>query len=81
VNLQLELKDIQQIAEAVAERINVPHQTRWLTRQEAADRIRCSTKHLDQLVRLGDVPVYRPNRRPLFSADDLDRYITDRKES
>jgi len=80
MNLSLELKDIQQIAEAVAERINVPRETRWLTRQEAADHLRCSTKHLDLLVRVGDMPVYRPNRKPLFLVEDLDRFITDRRE-
>jgi excisionase family DNA binding protein len=82
VNLELEHKDIVQIAEAVAERIlgATTPRTQWLTRPEAAEHLRCSTAQLDRLVHLGELPVYRPNRKPLFSAADLDKYVTDRRE-
>ena len=81
MNLDLEPKDIVLIAEAVAERIHVPRQAKWMTRQEAADYLRCSTKALNEWVRLGEIPVYRPNSKPLFSSSDLDEFVlTNRRE-
>ena len=78
VNLQLENKDVVLIAEAVAERINNLPPRQWLTKAEAAEHLRCSTKQIDLYVRVGDIPVYRPGGergRPLFSADSLDKFV------
>ena len=74
MNFELEQRDIVQLAEAVAERINTPN--RWLTRQEAAEYLRCSTKYLDQLVRGGEIAAhYLAERKPLFSVKDLDLFV------
>lgn len=76
MKLDLEQRDITLIAEAVVERINrVPERTQWLNRSEAAAHLRCSLSRLDELVHLGEIPVYRPSRTPLFLASELDAYV------
>jgi excisionase family DNA binding protein len=71
--------DYAAIADAVAERLQ-PQKSRWLTKQEAAAHIRCSTRQLERLVRLGEIPHYRPAGRPLFKQEELDEFITNRRE-
>ena len=44
------------IAEAVAERINNRPPRQWLTKAEAAEHLRCSTKQIDLYVRVGEIP-------------------------
>ena len=75
--LDLDQQDIDRIAEAVANRLAMTtRKTQWLTRQEAAAHLRCSTKQLDSYVYEGAIPVYRPSpRKPLYRAEDLDRFV------
>ena len=76
MNFQLDQSDIDRLADAVAQRLAAPvRKTQWLTRAEAAEHLRCSVWKLDELVRLGEVPVYRPSRTPLFRPEDLDQYV------
>ena len=77
MNFELEQQDIDRIAEAVVLRLDSGcSPSPWLTRQEAADYLRCSTKYLDQLVRAGEIPAhYLAERKPLFSVKDLDLFV------
>lgn len=82
MRLELELQDIVMIAEQITERIHVPPKVRWMTRAEAADHLRISTKTLDTLVRVGELPCYRPTEgKPLFSQQEIDLYVTDRRDN
>ena len=79
--LDLDQQDIDRIAQAVACALEqTVRKTQWLTRQEAAEHLRCSTKQLDGYVYEGAIPVYRPSpRKPLYRAEDLDRFIESEK--
>lgn len=49
----------------------------WLTRQQAADRLKITTRTLNRWVQLGRCPVHRtPGGRPRFRADQLDALLT-----
>lgn len=78
----IELPDtfIAHLAQEVSRRIQSPSGKPWLTRAEAAERLCCSTRKLDQLVRLGEITAYRPAGRPLFKSEELDEFITNRRE-
>ena len=83
MNFALDHQDVERIAEAVANRLAMTtRKTQWLTRREAAEYLRCSTKQLDGYVYEGAVPVYRPSpRKPLYKACDLDRFVeSERRE-
>jgi len=82
VRVTLEPKELTAIADAVAERLEGAQvrRTDWLTREEAAEHLRCSTRHLDRLVRLGEIAAYRPCGRPLFLAEELDAWVMTHKE-
>jgi len=78
VNLDLDQRDIEAIAAAVAARLEGAQERSWFTRTEAAEHLRCSVRHLDKLVRLGEIPAYRPSGpagRPLFSRQELDELV------
>lgn len=82
MRLELELQDIVMIAEQIAERVVVPQKTQWMTRSEAAQHLRITTRHLDKLVRVGELPCYRPSQgKPLFNQQDLDVFVTNRRDN
>ncbi len=73
--------DYDAIADAIVARIDTQPRTQWLTKQQAAEHLHCSARHLEKLVRLGELPAYKPAGRPLFRREELDEYITNRRES
>lgn len=81
MNVSLDQQDLERITDAVIGRLGDGHKrTQWLTRAEAAEHIRCSTRKFDQLVRLGEIRAYRPAGRPLFRIEELDTYVEDTVE-
>lgn len=53
-------------------------QPQWLTYQEAADLLGCSTKTIQRRVRTGQLKVhYRPSRRdtPVLAADEVETLL------
>lgn len=75
----LEQAEIDRIADAVAARLSSKESVKWLTKTEAAAHLNCSVRHLERITRLGEVPYFRPAGRPLYRAEDLDQYITNRR--
>lgn len=82
MRLEIDTADVDRIADAVVSRIDTSYRpTQWLTKTEAAEHLRCSVRQLEKLVRLGELVAYRPAGRPLFRVEELDAYITNRRES
>ena len=78
--LDLDQKDIDRIAEAVAQRIDTGGGSPWLDATEAAEYLRCSPRHLNKLAYRGELPTYRPAGKRLFRRDDLDRFVHQTEE-
>ena len=79
MNFALDEQDVARIAAAVAERIQ-PERSAWLTKEQAAEYLHCSTRHVSKLVYLGELPAYKPCGKQLFREQDLHKFVTDRRE-
>lgn len=51
----------------------------WLGTADAAEFLRCSTKHLGLMARRGDIPSTRLGRVLRFRRSDLDAYLEERR--
>jgi excisionase family DNA binding protein len=68
-------EEVQHIREEVQSIRTRPETDRLLTRDEAADRLRISTRTLDDLEASGRLQAVRIGRRVLYHPDTLDAYI------
>jgi excisionase family DNA binding protein len=53
---------------------------RMLTREDTAAYLAVSKRTLDRLVQAGDIPAYRIGGHRRFRMEDLDSFITSRRE-
>jgi excisionase family DNA binding protein len=59
----------------------MPSTTRWLTRSEAAERLRVKPRTIDTYARTGKLPRYYlagSTRAPRFRAEDVDALVEQR---
>lgn len=79
----LEIPDhlIALLAQQVSERMSSSLGKKWLTRNEAAERLCCKPATIDKLARLGELTKYKPLKTPLFSVEEIDEYVTNRRET
>lgn len=53
---------------------------RMLTREDTADYLAVSKRTLDRLVQAGDIPAYRIGGHRRFRIEDIDSFISSRRE-
>lgn len=63
------------------ELVGHPQQTQLLTREEAADHLRISTRTLDDMEEAGEIQAVRIRGRVLYHRETLDAYIRSQCES
>lgn len=51
----------------------------WLDLDSAAQHVHRSPRTVERWGEEGKVPTYYPDRKPLFKAEELDRYIESKK--
>jgi excisionase family DNA binding protein len=53
----------------------IPTEAAYLTRSEAADYLRLSTRTVDQLIARQELKAFHPGRKWLFRREDLDTFV------
>jgi len=76
---ELDDRALDELANRLRPRLAVQQTTSpWLTSSEAADRLRCGTDRIYDLIALGKLVPRRDGRRVLLHRDDLDAYVEGR---
>lgn len=47
----------------------------WYRRQQVADRLQCSLRHVDDLIAAGQLKAYRSGRLVRIHVDDVDAHL------
>lgn len=76
MQLLLSDTDVQRIADAVAQRLQPPAAAdEWLTVEQAAQHLKCSTSRIYQGTSKRTLPFHRDGGRLMFSRTELDRHV------
>jgi excisionase family DNA binding protein len=78
LNLELPPEFVESLADAIAERLELPRESRWLDVAEAADHLTTSEDAVRKAAQLRQLPVHQPygaDSRYLFDRDELDAWV------